>query len=139
MASVLSDLTPADWAIIGILVLVPLLMVLGVHAIRTEVRAVRRIEVRSITLKTSREQRRKWRQEAASRDLLNLLDDVETLLRLTNADETAARKAHKEAVGLSWMSYHIPIRVAILGSLLLAGALSAIFMVVAQGPSNPIP
>lgn len=139
MVSLLSNLTPVDWAVIGVLVLVPLLMVFGVYSIRKEVRTTARIEARSIKLKTSKEQRQKWRQETTSRDLLNLLDDVETLLRLTNADEAALRQEHKEAVHLSWMSYHIPIRTALLGSLLLAGAISAILMVITLGPHNSMP
>ena len=46
---------------------------------------------------------------------------------------------HKEAVRLSWKSQHIPIGTLILGGLVVAGVFSAIFMVIAQGPVNPIP
>jgi ABC-type anion transport system duplicated permease subunit len=139
MVSFPSNLTPQDLTVIGILILVPLLMAFGIYAIRREVRNAARIEARRVKLKTSKEQRQRWRQETTSRDQLNLLDDVETLLRLTNADEVALRQEHKEAVQLSWMSHHIPIRAALLGSLLLAGALSAILMVIALGPHNSIP
>jgi uncharacterized membrane protein YcjF (UPF0283 family) len=139
MARFLSAFTLADWLAIGSLALVPLLMVLGISLIRREVRAAARVEVRAVKLKTSEEQRRRWRQETVSGDLLNLLDDIETLLRLATVDETTTRQEHKEAVRLSWMSRHIPIRTALLGGLLLAGALSAILMVLALGPSNPIP
>jgi hypothetical protein len=139
MGGFLSNLNSADWSIIGIIVLVPLLMIFAIHSIRREVRNAGRIKVRSVKLKTSREQRRKWREETPSKDILNLLDDVDTLLRLTDADEVSARQEHKEAVRLSWMSHHIPVRTALLGSMLLAGVLSAIFVVIALGPSNPIP
>ncbi len=49
------------------------------------------------------------------------------------------REAHKEAVRLSWKSRHIPIGTLLLSGLLLAGILSAVVMVIEQGPSNPIP
>ena len=139
MDGFLLNLTPADWAAIGIIVLVPLLMVFAIYSIRREVRDAGRIKAKSIKLKTSREQRRKWRQESPSKDILNLLDDVETLLKITHADEPAVRQEHREALRLSWLSYHIPVRTALLGSVLLAGVLSAIFVILAQGPSNPIP
>jgi hypothetical protein len=50
-----------------------------------------------------------------------------------------ARAEHKEAGRLSWKSRHIPFGTLLLASLVLAAVLSAILMVVAQGPSNPIP
>ena len=139
MDGFLLNLTPADWAAIGIIVLVPLLMIFAIYSIRREVRDAGRIKAKSIKLKTSREQRRKWRQESPSKDILKLLDDVETLLKITHADEPAVRQEHREALRLSWLSYHIPVRTALLGSVLLAGVLSAIFVILAQGPSNPIP
>jgi hypothetical protein len=139
MGGFLLNLTPADWAVIGIIVLVPLLMIFAIHSIRREVRDAGRIKAKSVKLKTSREQRRKWRQESLSKDILNLLDDVETLLKVTHADELAVRQEHREALRLSWLSYHVPVRTALLGSLLLAGVISAIFVILAQGPSNPIP
>ncbi len=139
MDGFLLNLTPADWAAIGIIVLVPLLMVFAIYSIRREVRDAGRIKAKSIKLKTSWEQRRKWRQESPSKDILKLLDDVETLLKITHADEPAVRQEHREALRLSWLSYHIPVRTALLGSVLLAGVLSAIFVILAQGPSNPIP
>ena len=139
MGGLLPNLTPADWAIITAVTLVPLLMVLGIHVIRSEVRKAPRIEAKSVRLKTSRVQRQKWRKEARSGETLDLLDDLEALLHFINADDALARQEHKEAVRLSWMSYRIPLRMALFGSLLLAGLFSAIFMVIAQGPSNPIP
>jgi len=44
---------------------------------------------------------------------------------------------HREAVRLSWKSRHLPIGSALLGTLMLAGVLSAILMVMAEGPSGP--
>jgi hypothetical protein len=37
------------------------------------------------------------------------------------------------------MSYRGPIRVALFGGLLLGGIISTVFMIIAQGPSNPMP
>jgi hypothetical protein len=135
----LPDLTSADWAIITAVILVPLLMVFGIYAIRSEMREAVRIKAKSVKLKTSRDQRRKWRKVATSAEMLNLLDDIEALLRFIKADDALVRQEHKEAVRLSWMSYRISVRMALFGSLVLAGVFSTIFMVIAQGPSNPIP
>ncbi|WP_153245867.1 hypothetical protein [Microvirga brassicacearum] len=46
---------------------------------------------------------------------------------------------HREAVRLSWKSRHIPIGTILIGSLALVGVLSAVFMVLAEGPSNVLP
>jgi hypothetical protein len=139
MGRLLPDLAPADWAIITAVILVPLLMIFGISAIRSEVRDALRIEARSVRLKTSKVERQEWRKQAPSPETLNLLDDIETLLRLVHADEVFARREHKEAVRLAWMSYRVPVRVALFGSLILGGIISTVFMVIAQGPSNPIP
>jgi uncharacterized integral membrane protein len=139
MRSFLPQLTSADWTIVIAVILVPLLMVFGVYAIRTEIREALRIEVKSVRLKTSKEERQEWRKRAPSPETLNLLDDIETLLRLIHVDEVFARQEHKEAVRLAWMSYRIPVRVALFGSVILSGIISMVLMVVAQGPSNPIP
>jgi len=50
-----------------------------------------------------------------------------------------SRTDHREAVRLSWKSRHIPFGSLLIGALVLAGVLSAILMMFAQGPSNPIP
>jgi hypothetical protein len=139
MDGILPHLTSADWAIAIAVILVPILMVLGIYAIRSEMREATRIKAKSVKLKTNRDQRRKWRQGATSPEMLDLLDDVEALLRFINADDVLARQEHDEAIRLSWMSYRIPVRLALIGSVLLAGVLSAALMVIAQGPSNPIP
>jgi hypothetical protein len=132
------DLTIQDWVFLGVLILVPTLMAFGIRAIRREIRTAARFDARAVRLKTSLEQRRRWRQASQSRDLHDLLDDIETLLRLVNVDEARAKQEHKEAVRLFWMSFHIPIRTLLLGTLLVAGVLSAILMVVSQGPANPL-
>jgi hypothetical protein len=49
------------------------------------------------------------------------------------------RAEHKEAVRLSWKSRHIPVGTLLLSGVLLAAILSAVFMVIHQGPANPIP
>jgi uncharacterized integral membrane protein len=139
MGGILPHLTSADWAIVIAVILVPLLMVFGVYAIRTEIREALHIEAKSVRLKTSKAERQEWRKQATSPETLNLLDDIETLLRLIHADEASARQDHKEAVRLAWMSYRVPVRVALFGSLLLGGIISMVFMVIAQSPSNPIP
>ena len=139
MDGILPHLTPADWAIVIAVILVPLLMVFGVYAIRTEIREALRIEAKSVRLKTSKAERQEWRKQATSPETLNLLDDIETLLRFVHADEVFARQEHKEAVRLAWMSYRVPVNVALFGGLLLGGIISTVFMVIAQGPSNPIP
>jgi hypothetical protein len=139
MDGILPQLTSADWAIVIAVILVPLLMVVGVYAIRTEIREALRIEAKSVRLKTSKAERQEWRKQATSPETLNLLDDIETLLRFIHADEVFARQEHNEAVRLAWMSYRVPVRVALFGSLLLGGIISTVFMVIAQGPSNPIP
>jgi uncharacterized integral membrane protein len=139
MRSFLPQLTSADWTIVIAVILVPLLMVFGVYAIRTEIREALRFEAKSVRLKISKEERQEWRKRAPSPETLNLLDDIETLLRLIHVDEVLARQEHKEAVRLAWMSYRIPVRVALFGSVILGGIISMVLMVVAQGPSNPIP
>jgi hypothetical protein len=113
-------------------------MAFGIHAIRREIRTAARFDARAVRLKTTKEQRRRWRQASQSRDLHDLLDDIETLLSLVHVDEARAKQEHKEAVRLFWMSFHIPVRTLLLGALLVAGVLSAVLMVVSQGPANPL-
>jgi hypothetical protein len=49
------------------------------------------------------------------------------------------RPEHWEAVRLSWSSRHILAGSLLLGLLVLAAVLSAVLMVIAEGPANPIP
>jgi uncharacterized membrane protein YcjF (UPF0283 family) len=139
MNDVLSALTTTDWIALGLLALVPLLMALGIASIRREARSRARLEARSVRLKTTQGQRRQWRQQTQSRELLDLLDDIDTLMRQVASSNPVTPQDHKEAVRLVWKSRHIPVMTFLAFSLALAGVLSAVFMVIAQGPSNPIP
>lgn len=139
MNDVLSALTITDWIFLGLVALVPLLMALGIASIRREARSRARLEARSVRLKTTQGQRRQWRQQTQSRELLDLLDDIDTLMRQAAAGNPVTPQDHKEAVRLVWKSRHIPVMTFLAFSLALAGVLSAVFMVIAQGPSNPIP
>ena len=139
MNDVLSALTTTDWIALGLLALVPLLMALGIASIRREARGRARLEARSLRLKTTQGQRRQWRQQTQSRELLDLLDDIDTLMRHAASSNPVTPQDHKEAVRLVWKSRHIPVMTFFVCSLALAGVLSAVFMVIAQGPSNPIP
>ena len=139
MNVVLSALTITDWIALGLLALVPLLMALGIASIRREARSRARLEARFVRLKTSPGQRRQWRQQTQSRELLDLLDDIDTLMRHAASSNPVTPQDHKEAVRLVWKSRHIPVMTFFAFSLALAGVLSAVFMVIAQGPSNPIP
>lgn len=139
MNDVLSALTVTDWIFLGLVALVPLLMALGIASIRREARSRARLEARSVRLKTTQGQRRQWRQQTQSRELLDLLDDIDTLMRQVAASSPVTPQDHREAVRLVWKSRHIPVMTFLAFSLALAGVLSAVFMVIAQGPSNPIP
>ena len=55
------------------------------------------------------------------------------------SDLHLARSEHWEAVRLAWKSLHIPVGTLLIGSVLLAGILSAVAMVWGQGPVNTIP
>jgi flagellar biosynthesis/type III secretory pathway M-ring protein FliF/YscJ len=133
-----STLSTADWAVLALLASVVVLMVLGILSVRHEIRVAARMEARRRSLKTTEAQRRKWRQTTQARDLIDLLDDIDTLLKL-DSEDAAARQAHKEAARLSWMSRHIPTGTLVVGGLLLIAVLSATLAVIAQGPHNPIP
>ncbi|HEY9422640.1 MAG TPA: hypothetical protein VIW92_14585 [Thermoanaerobaculia bacterium] len=139
MNDVLSALTVTDWIFLGLVALVPLLMALGIASIRREARSRARLEARSVRLKTTQGQRRQWRQQTQSRELLDLLDDIDTLMRQVAVSNPVTPQDHREAVRLVWKSRHIPVMTFLAFSLALAGVLSAVFMVIAQGPSNPIP
>jgi hypothetical protein len=56
-----------------------------------------------------------------------------------SADPDQPASGHKEAVRLSWKSRHIPIGTLFLGALLAAAILSAVVMMWAYGPANPMP
>jgi hypothetical protein len=81
MGNILSSLTIIDWILLGLVASAMLIIAIGVHAIRKEMRAAARQRAQPIKLKTTEEQRRKWRSKTQSRDLIDLVDDVDTLLR----------------------------------------------------------
>jgi hypothetical protein len=135
----LSTLTVADWIVLGLLACIVVLVAVGAYAIRWEIQAEARVKVRRMRLKTTEAQRRQWRHMGQPQELLDALEDIDTLLKHISLDDATARQDHREAVRLSWSSRHIPIRTLLLGGLLLLGVLSAIQMVIALGPSNPIP
>jgi hypothetical protein len=135
----LPELSAVDWAFIASVIILASLLVFGTYAIRSEVREAKRVEAKSVKLKTSKVQRQQLRKRATSAEMVNLLDDIEALLRFINADDVLVRQEHSEAVRLSWMSYRVPVRAVLFGGFVLAGVFSAILMMIAQGPSNPIP
>jgi uncharacterized membrane protein YcjF (UPF0283 family) len=139
METLRSSFSTADWIVLGILTLVPILMALGIMAIRRELHATAQVEARTVRLKTTGDQRQRWRQRTQSQHLVDLLDDIDSLLKQIAPDEEKARQDHKEAVRLSWMSRHIPVSTLLIGAMVLISVLSAVFMVVAQGPVNAIP
>jgi hypothetical protein len=46
---------------------------------------------------------------------------------------------HREARRLLWKSRHVPILTIFASSWVVAGVLSAVLSILAQGPANPIP
>jgi predicted nucleic acid-binding protein len=88
-------LKPQDWIALGLIALVPALMVIAIYLIHREVRrAAQRIgtvpvgsETQPLRLKTTETQRQQWRmgKQRHPRAIVDLTDDVETLLRLVKA------------------------------------------------------
>ena len=54
-------------------------------------------------------------------------------------ESTLSRQERREAMLLSWKCCHVPLSTLVAGSLVLVIVLPAIFMIIAQGPANPIP
>jgi len=133
------SLTVADWVVLGLIAFVPLLMTAGLSAIRKDIRAAARTPGSLVTTKTTEIQRRKWRQATESPELLDLLDDVDMLLEQIGRQVPSTRREHREAVRLAWKSLHLPLVTLLTAGLVLVCVLSAVLMIVAQGPSNPIP
>jgi hypothetical protein len=81
----LSGCTVFEWILLGLLALVALLVAYGIYTIRLEVRSSARLRSEPVRLKTTEAQRQLWRRTAQSRDMIILLDDIDTLLiRLRN-------------------------------------------------------
>jgi hypothetical protein len=89
------SMTPQDRIALGLIALVPLLMVIAICLIRNEVRrSAPRIPVEPprssappLRLKTTAAQREQWRtgKQRHPRAIVDLTDDIETLLRRVNA------------------------------------------------------
>jgi hypothetical protein len=81
MDRMLFGLTILDWIFLGSAALVPFLMALGIYMVRKEMRLAARLKAKPVRLKTTESQRRQWRLKTQSRDLIDLLDDIDTLLK----------------------------------------------------------
>jgi hypothetical protein len=96
MDALWSSLKPQDWIALGLIALVPALMAIAIYLIRREVRrAAERtatVSVRSQTLplrlKTTEAQRQQWRmgKQRHPRTIIDLMDDVEALLKLVKTN-----------------------------------------------------
>ena len=139
MVSLPSSFSAADWIAVGLLALVPALMMLGISAIRSEVRKLDRSPGRYVRTKTTALQRRTWREATGSQELIDLLDDIDMLLDHLESGVPAPPRDHREAVRLAWKSLHVPWVTVLSSGLLLICILSAVLTMLAQGPANPIP
>jgi hypothetical protein len=91
MDALWSHMTPQDWLVLGLIALVPVLMVVAIYLIRSEVKHAMRqspaTPPRSVPppprLKTTEAQRELWRtgRQRHPRAISDLADDVETLLK----------------------------------------------------------
>jgi hypothetical protein len=96
MDALWSHMTPQDWIVLGLIALVPLLMVIAIYLIRSEVKQITRqaqvaprsSEPPSVRLKTTEAQREQWRsgKQRHPRAIVDLADDVETLLKRVRAE-----------------------------------------------------
>jgi hypothetical protein len=96
-----SQMTPQDWIALGLIALMPVLMLVAIYLIRREIKqAAGRTSVETprsvepprpdeplLHLKTTEAQRAQWRmgRQRHPRAILDLTDDVETLLRRIKA------------------------------------------------------
>jgi hypothetical protein len=88
-------MTPQDWIALGLIALVPVLMVVAICLIRSEVKQVARhapvarprAEPPPLRLKTTEAQREQWRtgRQRHPRAIIDLADDIETLLNRVKA------------------------------------------------------
>jgi hypothetical protein len=94
-------MTPQDWIALGLIALMPVLMLVAIYLIRREIKqAAGRTSVETprsvepprpdappLQLKTTEAQRAQWRvgRQRHPRAILDLTDDVETLLRRIKA------------------------------------------------------
>jgi hypothetical protein len=139
MVSLPSSFTAADWIAVGLLALVPAIMILGISAVRKEIRKLDRSPGSYVRTKTTALQRRKWRESTGSQELIDLLDDIDMLLDQVERGLPTPRRDHREAMRLAWKSLHVPWGTVLTFGLLLICILSAVLTMLAQGPANPIP
>ena len=95
MDALSSQITPQDWIALGLMALMPVLMVVATYLIRREIKQAtvhaptepRRSNVPPLQLKTTEAQRAQWRvgRPRHPRAILDLTDDVETLLKRVKA------------------------------------------------------
>lgn len=95
MDALWSYMTLEDWIVIGLIALVPVLMVVAIYLIRSEVKrtsrhapaAPPRSDPPPLQLKTTEAQRELWRtgRQRHPRAIMDLADDVEMLLKRMKA------------------------------------------------------
>lgn len=95
MGSSWLHMTPQDWIALGLIALMPVLMVVAICLIRSEVKQVahhtpvarQRAEPPPLRLKTTEVQREQWRRgkQRHPRAIMDLADDIETLLNRVKA------------------------------------------------------
>ena len=95
MDALSSQITPQDWIALGLMALMPVLMVVAIYLIRHEIKQAtgrtpvepRRSHAPPLQLKTTEAQRAQWRagRQRHPRAILDLTDDVETLLKRVKA------------------------------------------------------
>ncbi len=89
-------MTPQDWIVLGLIALMPVLMLVAIYLIRREIKQVARgapvepprSNAPPLQLKTTEAQRAQWRmgKRRHPRAILDLTDDIETLLKRVKAD-----------------------------------------------------
>jgi hypothetical protein len=90
-------MAPQDWIALGLMALVPVLMVAAMYLIRREIKQAAghapvelpRSNATPLQLKTTGAQRAQWRmgRQRHPRAILDLTDDVETLLKRVKAGD----------------------------------------------------
>ncbi|QRM28800.1 hypothetical protein [Microvirga sp. VF16] len=95
MDALWSNMTPQDWIALGLIALVPMLMVIAIYLIHSDVKqgAPRtpveppRSSTPPLQLKTTASQREQWRmgKQRHPRAIVDLTDDIETLLKRVKA------------------------------------------------------
>lgn len=99
------NMSPQDWIVIGLVASVPVLMVVAIYLIRNEVRRTSqsapvkspRSAAPPLRLRTTEAQREQWRmgKQRHPRVIIDLTDDIETLLKRLNAsDQSEVKPQH---------------------------------------------